>query len=110
MKSVGMLVAVGLATLAIFSCGVPPAPPPPAVAPTPTPVEIVLTPEPEPVPQAKTLRVWNQEKAMEILRAEAARNPGVSYELVPLKLMSRAGPEYRLIAKKKAAPAAETAR
>lgn len=81
MKSVWTMVAVGLATLAIFSRGVPPG-------------TEVPTGE-------KILRIRGRDQAMKILREEESRHPGFSFELVESGMMSRAGPRYSLIAKKK---------
>ena len=109
MKSVWTLVTTGLATLAIFSCAVPPAPPPvvetpapsPVVVETPMPVKPVRPPAPEVPPEAKVIR--GRDQAMKILREEEALHPGFSFELVESKMMSRVGPKFSLIAKKKAA-------
>ena len=119
MKSVWTMVTVGLATLAIFSCGVPPAPPPPPFAPregasegkppaveAPTLVEPIRLSAPEDAPAAdKFIRAWGRDQAMKMLREEESRHPGFSFELVESDIMSRVGPRYRLIAKKKAAAA-----
>jgi len=114
MKSVWTLVAAGLATLALFSCAVPPAPPaPPAPSPvveTPKAVEPVRRMPSDGRPEEKVLRVRDRNKAMEVMQEEQRRNPHLLYELVEFGAMTRVGPQYRLIAKQKAAPAGADAR
>ena len=138
MKSVWTLVTAGLATLAIFSCAVPPAPPPPPVVAIPTSAETVapppssapgegaterrarlveslasidqiMSPAPAADPPAKVLNVRDRGRAMELLREEERRHPELSFKLVEFGAMTRVGPHYRLIAKKKESSASAKA-